>query len=193
MSEDAWHVVLVPDVGHVMCSCAGVNWCSHIDATLIAGERAMVAPEDRETANLAQIAARGRVGATDGWQAHWRGNRRWRGLPPARITSLETSRKTGTPMMSVEGLGNSRRDIITRSKEAGWMVVPRPVTGCLFHVSPDPSRDSSATEAARQRGIPIASYEEWEGMVEALASVMRHEIEARMGITKRLQDGSEKS
>jgi len=179
MSEDAWHVVLVPPEGHVMCSCAGVDWCSHIDATLVAGERAMVATEDRETANLAQIAAKGRIGAPEGWQAHWRGKRRWRGLPPARITSRDMSMATGTPMVSVEGLGNARRDIVALSAAAGWMVVARPVTGCLFHIAPDADRDSAASEAARRAGIPIATYAEWSGMAAALASVMRHEIESR--------------
>lgn len=139
----------------------------------------MVAPEDRETANLAQIAAKGRIGAPEGWQAHWRGKRRWRGLPPARITSRDISQATGTPMVSVEGLGNARREAVRLSTESGWMVVPRPVTGCLFHVAPDADRDSAASEAARGAGIPIATYEQWAGMAGALASIMRHEIEAR--------------
>lgn len=84
-------------------------------------------------------------------------------------------------MMSIEGLGHARRDIVDLSVAAGWMVVQRPITGCLFHVSPDPERDSKSNEAARQRGIPIASYEEWKGMADILAAVMRHEIETRTG------------
>lgn len=193
MTEDAWHVVLVPARGHVICSCAGVGWCSHIDATLVAGERAMVAPEDRRTANLAQIASRGRVGAPEGWQAHWRTNRRWRGLPPLRRTSLDVSRSTASPMVSVEGLGSARARIVALTRDAGWMVVPRPVTGCLFHVSPESDRTTAASEDARRRGIPIASYDEWTEMAMPLASVMRHEIEVRQGRIKQLQDGDEKS
>ena len=188
MSEDAWHVVLVPERGHVICSCAGVNWCSHIEATLVAGERAMVSAEDRDTANRAQIAARGRIGPPDGWQSHWRTNRRWRGLPPARMTSLHQSRETGRPMMSIEGRGGARRDVATLSREAGWMVVAAPVLGCIFHVAPDSTSCSPAAERARASGIPIASYDEWMGMADSLAAVMAHEIGLRAEGTKRLQD-----
>lgn len=149
----------------------------------------MVAPEDRKIANLAQIASRGRVGPPKDWQSHWRTNRRWRGLPPLRITSFDISRDTATPMVSVEGLGNARRTIVNVTREAGWMVVPRPVSGCLFHVAPESDRTSAASEDARRRLIPIATYDEWSGMAASLASVMRHEIEMRRERTKRLQDG----
>lgn len=187
MSEDAWHVVLVPLEGHVVCSCAGVSWCSHIDATLVAGERAMVPPEEHGEANRAQIAARGRIGAPDGWQAHWRTNRRWRGLPPARITMLDRSRREGMPMMSLEGRGGERRLVEQISREAGWMVSPFPVRGCLFHVAPETDTTTRAAEQARAAGIPIATYSEWAGLAAQLAKVLTHEIASRTG--KHLQDG----
>lgn len=182
MTEDVWHVILVPEDGHVICSCAGVNWCSHIDATLIAGERAMVPEEERGEANRAQIAARGRLQAPEGWQAHWRSNRKWRGLPPARITMVHRSRKTGKPVMSIEGRGNERRRIAEMSQESGWLISPRPVAGCLFHIAPNIEEDSSSKERARQMGIPIASYSEWDGLAAQLAEVLSHEIQARSAI-----------
>ena len=181
MSEDAWHVVLVPLEGYVVCSCAGVNWCSHIDATLVAGERAMVPQEEWPEANRAQIAARGRIGAPKDWQAHWRSNRRWRGLPPARVTMLDRSRMEGRPMMSLEGRGGGRALIHRISVDAGWLVANHPVKGCLFHVSPDSDGNSRAAEAARASGVPIASYEEWAGLAEQLGRVLTHEIADRVG------------
>lgn len=187
MSEDSWHVVMVPLEGHVMCSCAGVNWCSHIDATLYIGERAMVHPSEWPEANRAQIAAKGRIGPPDGWQAHWRTNRRWRGLPPARITMLDRSRKEGRPMMSIEGRGADRRLVQTISENAGWMVSSDPVKGCLFHVAQSHDTQSKAAEKARENGIPIATYGEWAGIAEQLARMMSHEIGTRTG--NHLQDG----
>lgn len=181
MSEDLWHVILVPQRGHVVCSCLGQSWCSHIDATLVAGERAMVPAEEHAEANRAQIAARGRIGPTEGWKADWRNNRRWRGLPPARITALESSRRQGLPMMSIEGRGRGRRETVERSRDAGWMVVDEPVRGCLFHVAPDAASESRAAERARRDGIPIASYEEWATLAAELAPVMKHAIAAHAG------------
>lgn len=178
MSEDLWHVILVPHRGHVVCTCLGQSWCSHIDATLVAGERAMVPQEEHAEANRAQIAARGRIGPPEGWKAHWRNNRRWRGLPPARITALEISRRAGLPMMSIEGKGRARRETAGLSRDAGWMVVDEPVRGCLFHVAPDASSESRASERARKDGIPIASYGEWAALAAELAPVMRHAIAA---------------
>lgn len=187
MSEDAWHVVLVPDHGHVICSCAGVNWCSHIDATLFAGERAMVPQEEWAEANRAQIAARGRIHPPEGWQAHWRTNRRWRGLPPARVTMLDRSRREGRPMMSIEGRGGERRIVQKLSEEAGWMVSSDPVKGCLFHVAPAHDSGTRASEKARENGVPIATYHEWIAIADQLARMMSHEIGKRTGI--HLQDG----
>lgn len=181
MSEDAWHVVLVPDRGHVVCSCAGVNWCSHIDATLVAGERAMVPPEEWAEANRAQISAKGRIGPPKDWQATWRTNRRWRGLPPARITMLDRSRAEGRPMMSLEGRGSARALIQRISEEAGWMIADNPVKGCLFHVAPASDSGSRAAEAARASGVPIATYEEWAGIADQLGRMMGHEIAQRVG------------
>lgn len=186
MSEDAWHVVLVPAEGHVICSCAGVGWCSHIDATLVAGERAMVPVEEHGEANRAQIAARGRIGPPEGWQAHWRTNRRWRGLPPARITTLDRSRRDGLPMMSIEGRGGERRLVEQISRDAGWMVTATPVRGCLFHVAPTSESSTKAAEQARENGIPIATYGEWVGLASQLAKVLGHEIAVRIG--NHLQD-----
>lgn len=191
MTEDAWHVVLVPDRGHVVCSCAGVGWCSHIEATLVCGERAMVPREEWPEANRAQIAAKGRIGAPDGWQAHWRTNRRWRGLPPARPTVLDRSRRESRPIMSIEGRGGERPEIVRLSEEAGWIVAREPVKGCLFHVVPDPEASSRGIDRARSQGIPVASYDEWKGLAEQLGEVMAHEIRARSS-TNQLQDEAER-
>lgn len=189
MSEDAWHVVMVPVQGHVICSCAGVNWCSHIDATLVAGERVMVAHDERGEANRAQIAARGRIGPPEGWQAHWRSNRRWRGLPPLRPTIADRSIETGCPAMSLEGRGRLRTEIAELSEAAGWLINDRPTRGCLFHVASACDLETPASEAARAAGIPISGYDEWRTLAADLGRIMAHEIDMRSK-RNRLQDGS---
>lgn len=179
MSEDGWHVVHVPVKGNVLCSCAGVNWCSHIEATLIFGERSMVPEAERVEANKAQILAKGRIGPPQGWQATWKKNRKWRGLPPVRNTFLEKSRQEGKPLVSIEGRGGAKKLVEKISQEAGWIVTKTPIKGCLFHVVENTETHSFHAEKAMQRGIPIASYEEWINLAEHLAKILAHEIQER--------------
>lgn len=180
MTEDRHHVILVPANGHVICSCNGVGWCSHIDATLHAGERHMVPEEDRAAANRAQVLAQGRIGPPEGWVGSWRDNRKWRGLPPLRTTLLDMSRREGRPVMSIEGRGKERAQIVEMSLAAGWMVAHRPVLGALFHVIPSMEADTATSRMARERGIPVATYQEWRSIGGTMASILTEAISIKL-------------
>jgi len=188
MTEEGWHIILVPAKGNIICSCQGENWCSHIDATLVAGERAMVPAIEHAEANRAQIAARGRLRPPQDWKGHWRSNRRWRGLPPVRSTALAKCRSSGSPMMSLEGRGAGRQEILDLSHSSGWMVTPHPTRGCLFHIVPHGTTTSRAACKARKDGIPILSYEEWRVLAGDLAAVMTREIAQRISSCNRFAE-----
>jgi hypothetical protein len=140
----------------------------------------MVPENERVEANKAQILAKGRIGPPQGWQAHWRKNRKWRGLPPIRNTFLEKSRREGKPLVSIEGRGGARKLVEKISQEAGWIVTKTPIKGCLFHVVESAENHSFHSEKAMQKGIPIASYEEWITLAEHLGKILAHEIQERV-------------
>ncbi len=155
--DNEYHFIEVPEQGHVICSCRGESWCSHIEATLIAGERAMVPDRDRMIADKAQVIAKGRIGPPEDWKADWRKNRKWRGLPVFQSKAMKLLTK-GTPVVSIQGRGIKRKLSEEIAAENDWEIVPSPVRGVLVHVSAD---DDKSAQRARDLGIPISSHEEW--------------------------------
>jgi hypothetical protein len=171
------HYISVPLDGQVECSCNGVSWCSHIDATLVAGERHMVPPDDWRAANLAGVIARGKVGPTEDWKATWRENRRWRGLPTVRSAAALRAIQRRKPLVAFTGRGARRSTLEYMSAEHGWEVSGALVEGCAYLVVPDEEASGASIEAAGRRGVPVVTYEAWEEMSAetclVLASVMR--------------------
>jgi hypothetical protein len=158
--EGYFHSIEVPAQGHIQCTCMGQSWCSHIEATLVAGERHMVPPEDRIIADKAQIAAKGRIGPTAEWKSNWRIHRRWRGLP-ARQSAAQKLMHLGNPVVSIEGRPTLRRKSLEIAELYEWYVNPRPSKGVLIHVVEDKESTTQAAEHARQLGLMIATHEEW--------------------------------
>lgn len=159
MSEDRWHSIEVePSIA--TCSCMGLNWCSHIDAVLMCGERYMVHPEDRKTTDKVAAIIRPKLIADPEWKAHWRSNRRWRGLPVRRSRAEELLHQ-GMPVVSVEGTKTQRTQASAIAEEHGWAVTTSASKGCLVHISRNPDGDSTQTNHARRLGIMITSHEDW--------------------------------
>jgi hypothetical protein len=142
----------------------GASWCSHIEATLVAGERFMVHPDDRIIADQAQILAKGRIGPTKDWKSNWRGHRKWRGLPP-RQSQAQRLMRLGNPVVSIEGRQSLRRQAIEIANDHEWYVNPRPSIGVLVHVVENKDSNSIAAEHARKLGLMIATHEEWKTIV----------------------------
>jgi len=166
------HYISVPLDGEVECSCNGVNWCSHIDATLVAGERHMVPQNDWRAANLAGVIARGKIGPTEGWKATWRENRRWRGLPTVRSAAALRAIEHRRPLVSFAGRDGRRSTLEYMSTEHGWEVTGSLVEGCAYLVVPDALWKGVSIDAAARRGVPVATYDEWEGMSADICLVL---------------------
>lgn len=173
MTTDDFHHIEVPPTGHVMCSCRGESWCSHIEATLVFGERAMVPEEDRAAADKAQVLAKGRIGAPADWKANWRSNRRWRGIhqrEPRAMTLL----RSGVPVVSLQGKGIARRISARIAQQNGWSVVPAPTKGVIVHVSDEEEGDARRDHAI-SLGIIVLTHEQWPSIAP-----MGHTLKERM-------------
>lgn len=173
MTDDDFHYINVPAQGHVQCSCRGESWCSHIEATLVCGERAMVPEEDRVKADQAQVLAKGRIGPTEDWKANWRSNRRWRGLPLKESRAM-TLMKSGHPVVSMHGRGIKRRMSQQVATRNGWSILPSPTKGVIVHVS-DLDEGEEKILHAESLGIIVLDHEKWPTIAP-----MGHTLKERM-------------
>lgn len=161
--RDIYHSITVEN-GQVMCSCTGTDWCSHIDATLIEGEREMVPFEEWDTADQAQEIIRGRVHAPAHWKAHWREDRIWRGLAVPRKTLMERAINEGRPTICFIGQGSlgTRQDYIEEASDLGWQVVESPSSLVTLVVADPRRRNTRRAVLAIDMDLPIISFSDWE-------------------------------
>lgn len=171
MSSADYHYIEIPEKGPVICTCKGESWCSHIEATLVAGERAMVHPEDRTIADKAQVMAKGRIGPPENWKSNWRSNKKWRGIKirPSKAMQFLNS---GMPVVCFDE-SSKTKECLRIASDNGWSVVSRPTKGVIIHVSNDIETDTSKQAAGR--GITIVTTEQW----ESVASI-GHTLKDRM-------------
>lgn len=168
-----YHHILVPVSGHVTCTCRGESWCSHIEATLVSGERAMVPPEDRLEADQAQVLAKGRIAPPEGWKSNWREHRRWRGLPVRESRAMGILRQ-GRPVVSIHGRGTKRATAARIARENGWEVVAYPTKGVIVHVS-DRDGEDQRRRHAEDLGIIVLGHQQWPAIAP-----MGHTLRQRM-------------
>ena len=138
--------------------------CSHIDATLIAGERAMVPVEDRDAADRAMRAVAGHIVVPEGWKASWRWNYGWRGLPTRKIgeRSYRAVGLSGRPIVCFTGaMPRPRKELLREAEAAGWEAVDRPHPSITVLVAADPSGGSNKLQFAREHRIPILTFADW--------------------------------
>ncbi|HZU65438.1 MAG TPA: hypothetical protein VFF98_17250 [Novosphingobium sp.] len=190
---DHFHTITVDvETAWVSCSC-GVNYppvfrvfdgklllcdrlmCSHIDAVLVAGERAMVHPEDLEAANVASALVEGKIVMPGGWRGSWRRNMRWRGLSkgglarpgPAGAKTDRRVKKGAGPMVCFTGASSvPRSELIEQAVQAGWEAIDRPSKHIDVLVTADPLLITKKVQVARESGVPIVSYDEWASVME---------------------------
>ncbi|MDH6235137.1 hypothetical protein M2281_005759 [Mesorhizobium soli] len=146
------------------CQCDGYfeGWCSHIDATIVCGERAMVHPDDLDLAARASARLRGKLKAPDDWKASWRRNMRWRGLATRKFVP-STVGLSGRPVVCFTGaMDRPRKEFLAEAEKSGWEPVNRVHSKITVMVSSDPHSATAKMDFARWRGIPILSPEEWE-------------------------------
>lgn len=173
MSEqDVYHHIIVPVKGHILCSCQGVNWCSHIEATLAFGERYMVHPEDIVEANRAQTIAQGKLEQPDNWKSDWRKNRKWRGIPERKSKAYGILMK-GVPVVSFQGIGSEKKEAKEIANENGWAIVKTPTKGVIVHVVLD-GKKTDKTKHAEKIGALIVNKDEWPSVAKIGKTLRSH-------------------
>lgn len=159
MTFDEYHTIIIPDNDYITCSCQGVNWCSHIEATLVCGERHMVHKDDHILANQAQILYKDKIKAPKDWKSNWRSNKRWRGIP-IKIPKALQLLKEGFPVVSFQGSGKSKKEALEIANNNGWKIAKYPSNGVIAHVVLD-DKKSSRIDHAENLGIMIIYKNEW--------------------------------
>jgi hypothetical protein len=174
----AMHVISVSG-GMATCSCNGVDWCSHIDATLVAGERHMVPEEDRARADAARRRLRGRIHAPADWQATWREDRVWRGLAPPRSGERERMIWDGRPTVCFIGSGTAgnREEYVDHAASLGWRVVERPMGLTTLVVSSDTEGMTARGRDARELGLPTIMPDQWDEWCYDMTNAIMERIE----------------
>jgi hypothetical protein len=146
----------------IFCDCDGFNgsFCSHIDATLVAGERAMVPTVDWPAADEAMKDVAGFISVPPDWKAAWRKNLAWRGF--ASRTKPRRTGLTGRPLVCFTGtMPKPRKLLCEEAVAAGWETVDAPHSKIDVLVAADPTGSSNKLNFARVHGIPILAFEEW--------------------------------
>lgn len=176
--RDEVHVISVTG-GRVLCSCQGVDWCSHIDATLVAGERAMVPEEDRREADAAMRIMKGRLGPPEGWQASWRDDKVWRGLSPARGDEGAKMRLDGRPTVLFLGSGpaGNRAEYMEHAMSLGWRVVEQPTPLTTMVVSSDKGLSTRRGDLAQLMSLPIIDHLGWDEWCYDMTNIVFDRIE----------------
>jgi hypothetical protein len=165
---DSHRVVTVDLDGRVAhCDCSGFDGviCAHIDAVLIAGERAMVHPDDAANASTAFDALSGAIQLPAEWKGSWRRDMRWRGLTSTERARSSKIDRGGRPVVCFTGkLPLSREELCTDAEARGWATIDSASPSTDVLVAADPLGGSGKLAKARRLGTPILSYEEWQGL-----------------------------
>ena len=167
MSEEGLFYRIAVAAGEVICSCGGIGlrWCSHIEATLIAGERAMVPEAHRAAADQAMGLGVALAPPAE-WKAAWRRLLRWRGLTPSRIFHPSKVGESGRPVVCFTGaMPRPRKAIAFEAEEAGWEVIDSPHRMTAVLVAMETEGTSNKLRFARRHGIPIVSLEHWTALM----------------------------
>lgn len=166
---EAWRIVTVSGEGDVIhCDCAGFDGliCSHIDAVLVAGERAMVASDDLEAADKAAMLTAGKIVLPETWRGSWRRKLDWRGISHVERRKRSYVRDSSKPLVCFTGnCGRPRTDLTSEAKANGWEVVNRPSAHLDVLVAADPTGKSAKLQVARTHAIPIVDIEIWASLM----------------------------
>lgn len=124
----------------------------------------MVPDEDRSLADEAMKAIAGRITIPTTWKASWRWNYEWRGLPTRRLGRQRRPAVglSGKPIVCFTGaMPRPRKELFHEAEAAGWETVDRPHPSTTVLVAADPNGGSNKLQFARENGIPILTFEDW--------------------------------
>jgi hypothetical protein len=161
--EHFWTIQELPGP-RVRCDCPGfgsTEFCSHLDATLNAGERGMVPEEERTVADEVMSRLVGPIAAPSDWKASWRHNLVWRGFG-SRSSVRRRIGASEKPIVCFTGkLPYPRSQLMQRASTAGWEVIDRPHPKIDVLVAENTLSTSNKLQFARELGIPVLTYDEW--------------------------------
>ena len=148
---------------NALCSCNGVDWCSHIDATLAHGETHMVPAEDRIAARQARRVISGILKAPPGWKSTWMKDRVWRGQVPPKTGEIDKMLWDRKPTICFVGSGDAgpKSDYIEHARSLGWRDVET-VSDLTTLVIWDGSTRSEAIEDAEALDLPTIHHNQWD-------------------------------
>lgn len=158
------------DGGSVVCDCQGYvgGFCAHIDAVLVAGERAMVPDEDHQTADLAMTLVAKTITTPANWKAAWRNDRAWRGLSRSGTRRAAARRADGKSIVCFTGgklAGRNRAAFRAEAEANGWATINSASRSTDVLVADDVHGSSGKLKAARAYGTLIVSYDDWQELM----------------------------
>lgn len=158
-----FHTITVQG-GKTLCSCLGTDWCSHIDATLLAGERDMVPFEEWDTVDQAQRLMAGTLKRPAGWKAHWHADKVWRGLAQPRQSSLQVALQLGKPTLCFVGNGllGKQSDYAEEAIDLGWQVLETPVPLTTLVVCDPARKTTKKAQLAKKLKLPVLDFYDWD-------------------------------
>lgn len=167
-NPDIYHIISVDELDDsIGCDCSGfligdAKICRHIDAVLIANERAMVHPDDYSAADRAWSSVVGKISVPASWRATWRQDLRWRGLAGGP-KAVANPRNSGRPLVCFTGTlpGKTRAEWIAEATAHGWDATDGPSRFTDVLVAADPHGTSSKLKKAREFQTPIVTADEW--------------------------------
>lgn len=162
------HITVSPDGTQILCDCGGFDGsiCAHVDAVLIAQERAMVHPDDLKIAEKAIRAVDGRIKAPSDWKGAWRRNMRWRGLCRSGPIARRVRDATKSLVCFTGKLHKERAELIREAENNGWETIDTPSPSMDLLVAANPQGTSAKLVKARKNGTPIITGEEWAMLLE---------------------------
>ena len=171
-ADELRHISVAEDGSSFTCDCGGFDGviCSHIDAVLVAGERAMVHPDDRATADRAMALVDGRITVPETWKGTWRKNPGWRGLSGrGRIYSGHepSTRDASKPLVCFTGKfpDGNREEMLAEARALGWETVDSPSRYTDVLVAGKTPATSAKLKSARQFNTPVVTLEEWRDLI----------------------------
>lgn len=156
----------------VACDCPyfqHTGFCSHIDATLIAGERAMIEEEeDRQIADEIMKKMKGRIKTPPDWKASWREDLEWRGLRATEVSVKTVWYRNGKAVPSVCFTGSDpknpkkpRSAYLEEAEAKGFHACRKFNKSIDIVVAPSPLINTNKANGAAELNIPVLSYDDW--------------------------------
>lgn len=150
----------------VTCSCpyfAEEKFCSHIDATILAGERHMVPEDEWDVANEIMVEMYGKIKQPSNWAASWRFSYKWRGIDKLKKAFFQDNRPTVCfTGKNPKAPDKSRNDYFKDAEDKGFRPIRKFCNSVQIVVAESPLLNTAKIRGAADLNLPVISYDDWE-------------------------------